>query len=114
MLDREALDSAKRVLLDLEQELRTRLDAAADVAGPAMNSAVGRLSFIDAFQQHQMDLYANRKLSAQLASVRTALARINAGTYGVCERCGQPIPAERLEYMPDTAFCTPCNSVANA
>ena len=34
-----------------------------------------------------------------------ALARLDAGTYGVCVDCGEQIPAERLEFRPEAARC---------
>ncbi len=37
--------------------------------------------------------------------VEGALARIEAGTYGVCTVCGDEISATRLEAMPATPFC---------
>lgn len=109
MLDPHTLAEAERKLRELEQELRERLGVASETEGPIMNSAVGRLSFIDAFQQHQMDLHAQRKMMAQLASVRAALERVKAGTYGTCAKCGAAIAPERLEYLPDTPYCTGCN-----
>ena len=45
------------------------------------------------------------ELSETLAAVEAALARLDAGTYGVCERCGEPIAAERLEAMPMASTC---------
>lgn len=39
---------------------------------------------------------------------RGALQRIEAGTYGVCEACGQEIPRERLDAIPYTRFCASC------
>ena len=33
------------------------------------------------------------------------LQRIDAGTYGRCEACGEPIPQERLEAVPTARFC---------
>ena len=45
------------------------------------------------------------ELTETLAAVESALARIDAGTYGVCERCGEPISAERLEAMPMASTC---------
>ncbi len=62
MVDREALDSAKRILLELEQELQPRLNTASDAEGPGMNTAIRRLSFIDVLQQHQMDWQADRQM----------------------------------------------------
>jgi len=38
----------------------------------------------------------------------TALARIDAGTYGSCERCGGAIAPERLEALPTATLCVPC------
>lgn len=47
---------------------------------------------------------------AQLAQVDEALARIEAGTYGICLECGVEIPVERLEAMPSTAYCVNCQA----
>ena len=44
------------------------------------------------------------------AAVSDALDRIDAGTYGICIRCGQPIPAARLEVVPTATMCVPCAS----
>ena len=37
-----------------------------------------------------------------------AEGRIDDGTYGVCERCGNPVPIERLEAMPWAILCIDC------
>ncbi len=44
----------------------------------------------------------------RLADVDAALARRRAGTYGRCEVCGRPIPAERLAVRPATRTCVRC------
>jgi RNA polymerase-binding protein DksA len=40
-----------------------------------------------------------------LGEIDAALERIDNGTYGVCERCGNPIGAERLEALPWATLC---------
>lgn len=45
---------------------------------------------------------------ATVESAEEALSRMNGGTYGRCTSCGQPIPAERLEAIPDADMCVPC------
>lgn len=40
--------------------------------------------------------------------VEQALARIESGTYGRCAKCGDAIPAERLEALPDADTCVTC------
>src|SRR5688500_12046547 len=42
-----------------------------------------------------------------------ALERLDRGTYGRCEHCGQDVPAERLDALPYTRFCTPCAAKLN-
>jgi DnaK suppressor protein len=37
-----------------------------------------------------------------------ALARIEAGTYGVCESCGKPIGKARLQAFPRATLCVAC------
>lgn len=46
--------------------------------------------------------------SAALREIDDALARIAAGTYGICEMCGEPIPIARLEVVPYARFCMKC------
>jgi DnaK suppressor protein len=43
-----------------------------------------------------------------LAAIDAALARIDAGTYGVCVNCGAQIAPERLEAMPWATLCIDC------
>lgn len=47
-------------------------------------------------------------LRHELAEVEKALAMIEAGTYGVCEACGNQIPDARLEALPTTRRCINC------
>lgn len=44
----------------------------------------------------------------QLAQIDEALRRMDAGTYGTCERCGNPIETERLEALPQATLCMDC------
>ena len=51
------------------------------------------------FEENERDL---------LGETRAALARMDAGTYGTCERCGAEIPAARLEAVPTASLCITC------
>lgn len=48
----------------------------------------------------------------ELREVEAALARWDAGTYGVCVDCGRPIPPARLEVRPFADRCVPCAEAA--
>jgi DnaK suppressor protein len=43
-----------------------------------------------------------------LEAITAALDRVDAGTFGCCQRCGKPIPEERLKAMPYASRCVPC------
>jgi RNA polymerase-binding protein DksA len=43
-----------------------------------------------------------------LAAIDGALRRIDEGTYGICQACGNPIAVERLEALPYTTQCIDC------
>jgi RNA polymerase-binding transcription factor len=47
----------------------------------------------------------------QLDEVNAALARLEAGTYGVCEACSRPIPLGRLRAIPTARYCVECQVV---
>src|SRR4029078_3773990 len=43
-----------------------------------------------------------------VVEAREALNRLDNGTFGICESCGQSIPSARLEAIPFTRFCVKC------
>ena len=59
-------------------------------------------------------LHVTRALAAAvataLAEVNAALRRVDEATYGICEHCKEAIPDERLEVLPTSRLCTPCQS----
>ncbi|MHB8671284.1 MAG: TraR/DksA C4-type zinc finger protein [Acidimicrobiales bacterium] len=74
------------------------------------------LSDLSAYDQHQADVgtetFEREKdlsilegVEAELNDVEHALARLDDGTYGTCEACGEPIGDERLQAMPAARFC---------
>lgn len=44
----------------------------------------------------------------EISMIRSALARIEDGSFGVCTKCGEPISEERLEVLPHTPNCRRC------
>ncbi len=44
----------------------------------------------------------------EVLAIRAALKRVDAGTYGICVKCGEEISQERLDVLPYTPFCRAC------
>jgi DnaK suppressor protein len=53
------------------------------------------------------------ELRGSLKDVDHALTKFERGTFGVCERCGEPIGAERLEAIPWARLCISCKQKAS-
>ncbi len=49
-------------------------------------------------------------LSHQLESVEAAIQRVEEGTYGKCEGCGNDIEEKRLEFNPEAHLCASCQN----
>jgi DnaK suppressor protein len=106
--------------LDLDavrEELEARRDAVGGrVAGlaarPELGSAQGfgkRIGdgTIEAVSR-LTEIGVGRSLESGLARTERALAKLDEGTYGVCDSCGATIPAGRLRAMPDSVLCLTC------
>lgn len=106
-------DNARKLLT----EERTRLEALRhrmdDAAEEGQQEGLSELSTVD---QHPADvgsetfertkeLSLQEDLDGRLADVARALEKLDAGTYGTCETCGEPIPDERLEAVPAARYC---------
>jgi DnaK suppressor protein len=50
----------------------------------------------------------------RLSAIDAAIARLGAGVYGTCARCGDEIPLARLHAVPFAQYCVDCQNEANA
>ena len=57
---------------------------------------------------------SERHLRDCLAQVEYALHKIDEGTYGLCDHCGQPIEPARLEALPQATECLNCKASGRA
>jgi len=55
-------------------------------------------------------LALEKRIRDQLADVEHALDKFKQGTYGLCDRCGQPIDPARLEALPQANLCLSCKA----
>ena len=61
--------------------------------------------------EREKDLLAEASLRRLLEQVDTTLGKIEAGSYGICDLCGERIPKERLEALPSAALCLDCQNL---
>jgi RNA polymerase-binding protein DksA len=58
--------------------------------------------------EREKDLALGENVEHLLAKVKEALAKIELGTYGICDACGKPIKRARLEAIPFATLCVEC------
>ena len=58
--------------------------------------------------EREMNMALRRRARRKIRSLQDALSRFESGTYGICERCGRDIGAQRLEALPQARLCIHC------
>jgi DnaK suppressor protein len=56
-------------------------------------------------------LVLENRIRQEMSGIDHALEKFEKGTYGLCENCGQPIDPERLEVLPQAAYCVNCKAL---
>ncbi|MDH5748809.1 MAG: TraR/DksA C4-type zinc finger protein [Rhodospirillales bacterium] len=106
------LNKYKTRLLEIRQELLKDAESSEEARKPVEldQTAVGRLSRMDALQVQAMALETERRRNIELKKIDSALKRIETGSYGYCGTCGEDIAPKRLENDPATPLCIDCAS----
>lgn len=91
----QELDQAVAERSEIEQRLQDRGDYTLGEGDPAIYA-------------WELNLALYQRIREKVESIRAALRRIEAGTYGVCQRCGARIDHARLDIIPDATLCIEC------
>lgn len=59
----------------------------------------------------EINPHTRGKLERSFPFIEQALSKINEGTYGVCEACGDTIPEKRLHAVPGAIHCIGCQEL---
>lgn len=103
------LDELSEVLRDDIARLERRIaHLKANATVELDQSAVGRVSRMDALINQGLAQASDQRAATDLRDAVDALARIADQTYGFCIGCREPIPVARLEAMPETRHCSSC------
>jgi len=112
VLTKENLEYFRAILQRQLDELLKGAEKTVD----EMTGAVGKASFPDPGDRASMESDRNFELRIRdrerklINKIRKTLEKIDDGTFGTCEVCGEPIEFKRLEARPVTAHCIECKT----
>lgn len=113
----EDLEPYRQALLNLRARLRGDLDQLTDEAlhrngaessGNLSNMPLHMADVGTENYDQEFDLSLIENQQGTLDQIHEALARFEAGTYGMCAECGQPIAKPRLQAIPYASYCIEC------
>jgi RNA polymerase-binding transcription factor DksA len=118
MIDQKLIDELQQQLLRDRDRIQGEID---NLSGHGVGGDTFLDDETDAVDQHPADagselfereknLTVQQMLESELLGITDALARMEAGTYGVCETCGKPIPVKRLQAYPAATHDVECQS----
>ncbi len=97
----------------LAERERLLADLAEAIVAPGQMTYGSQAAAASQVFDQQRDLALRERAEQQLVLVDAALARLDAGTYGACQRCGNPIPPDRLEALAWAAHCIDCQRLVD-
>ena len=100
----ERMDRTREQIDTLTAVIREVTLAAKDIPADDEHDPEGTTVSVERANEVALLAAAN----TSLMELQEARRRLDAKTYGICERCGNPIPAARLEIRPETRFCVNC------
>ncbi|MEX1280296.1 MAG: TraR/DksA C4-type zinc finger protein [Acidimicrobiia bacterium] len=106
---REALEEERAKLIHQIEEHERELEEALQSESPSeripdpTTAEGGTLSF-----EYEMARELDEAAADRVRQIDHAMRRMDAGTYGICESCGEDIPVERLRFMPHVTLCVDC------
>lgn len=108
-MDKETIEKYRQCLLTTQQQLTKRVFRL-ETELHSME-AEHDIEHMDHAQEEAVNdemIALDERSRQQIQEIQRALERIEDGTYGDCERCGEAIAPQRLETLPMARYCTRC------
>ena len=98
----------------LQTKLEDLLELSGDRESLEIQPMADPLDQVRSSTDRDMAVETLNQQARSIQEIRSALDRIDEGSYGRCERCEEPIPAKRLDALPWARMCVTCQSATEA
>lgn len=97
-------EERRRLAEEIDALLKSESEPVTERPGDQLGEGAAQTS------EHEKALALVQNLRGLSAAVERALAKVAAGTYGICDDCGNAIAPERLAAIPYATLCISCRS----
>jgi DnaK suppressor protein len=74
----------------------------------APDDAIGRITRMDAINNKSVTEASLRQSEEKLRNLKRVLSKVGTKEFGICIKCGKPIPEARILYRPESLRCVNC------
>lgn len=99
----------KSILLKEIARTEQSIEDYKDLTQPiAPDSAIGRISRMDAINNKSVTEASLRQAEEKLKNLNTVFSKLGSKDFGICQKCGQEIHIRRIMMRPESLFCVHC------
>jgi DnaK suppressor protein len=110
-MKKKELDDFKKLLIDEKGKILKHLTELSESSGQELDLTTGDSVDIAALEINQNNLTKiGKRESFLLKKIELALEKVNEGSYGTCESCGEQISVARLKARPVAQLCIDCKT----
>jgi DnaK suppressor protein len=110
MNETEKIEIAKKINSEIQKTEQIITDYKELIRPVAPDDAIGRVSRMDAINNKSVTEAALRQAEKKLKGLVHMKESLGSKDFGLCDRCKQTIPIQRLLFMPQSKFCVNCTT----
>jgi DnaK suppressor protein len=102
-------ESLREKILEEIRKTEKLVDEYRDMVVPmAPDSAIGRVSRMDAINNRSVTESALRQAEEKFQKLNFVLSKVGSSDFGICIKCKSPIPLGRILIRPESIHCVNC------
>ncbi len=114
MLKGEVMEDIKKLLLKMREEIIRDINSIRESEHAEHNEVGDEYDLASQERERELGIIMSAQEKNKLMAIEEALRRIDEGTYGYCEECGEKISKQRLKAVPFATLCVSCKAKKEA
>lgn len=108
------MEDIKKILLKMKEEIIRDINNIRESEHAEHNEVGDEYDLASQERERELGIIMSAQEKNKLMAIEDALRRIEEGTYGYCEECGEKISKQRLKAVPFATLCVSCKAKKEA